>query len=375
VRRIFSAILYIGAALALLLGYTGAVANAKSKGPSLTITIGVPVPLTGSQSDIGQTMLNGAKLAAMQAKGIQVKILPEDTACDPQIGTNAANQLVASHVTIVVGFYCSGAALPATTIFHRANMPVIITGAVDPGITAQGFPQVFRVIGTSQQEGLQAAAFMVHVLHAKTVALVDDNTAYAVGLEKATKAALAKYKGVKVVLVTAITPGTTDFGALISQINNIKPDVMYFTGYFPEGGLIAKQLYASGSKTLMMAGDGNLDPHFIKIAGAKAAARVIFTAEPITSQLPSAKAFIAQYERDFHSAPGPYSVYEYDGVRVAIAAVEAAHSTSPDAIEKALHRLHVEGVTGPISFGPNGQMLRTGYTEMVARDGQFFIRP
>ena len=339
---------------------------------ALTATIGFSLPITGSEASFGNDMRNAGALAASQAKGIKIKIVTEDDACDPQTSVNAANRLVTGKVNMVVGYYCSGAALPASTIYHRSHTPVIFTGALNPQITQQGFPEVFRTIGTSTNEALIASKFIARKLHGKSVALIHDNTAYGKGLADATATALHQFN-IRVALETAVTTGAKDFGATVSRIIAAKPSVTYYTAYYPEGSLLLKQLYEAKYKGTLMAGSGNEDPAFIKIAGEKISEKIIFTSPALTQQIPAAKTFIKQYRSRFGKDPGGYAVFQYDGVRVAIDALKRAHSTDPNKIIAALRATHFRGIAGPIAFNKNGQVKKAGYTELVVRNGQFVL--
>src|SRR5205809_4366394 len=78
--------------------------------------IGLEGPLTGSQSDVGIGMLQGAQLAAEEINaaggvlGRQVEITPIDDAADPTVGVAAANAAIKG-LDGVVGPYNSGVGL------------------------------------------------------------------------------------------------------------------------------------------------------------------------------------------------------------------------------------------------------------------------
>ena len=65
----------------------------------------------------------------------------------------AAQKLVIDGAVGVVGGYCSGAAIPASTIYHRAGLAMITPAATNPKLTAQGFNDLFRTIGRDDEQG------------------------------------------------------------------------------------------------------------------------------------------------------------------------------------------------------------------------------
>src|SRR5471030_309808 len=140
------------AALAAVAALAG-MAPSLVQGQGATIKIGVPVPLSGSSANAGTDIVNGAKLAATKINaaggvlGKQIEIVPEDDACDAQTAVQAAQKLVDAGVVAVAGGYCSSAALPELTTFHRAGIPYVLDASTNPKLTEMGYDNVFRTIG------------------------------------------------------------------------------------------------------------------------------------------------------------------------------------------------------------------------------------
>ena len=132
---------------------------------------------------------------------------------------------------------------------------------------------------------------MVDMLHVHRVAIVHDNTVYAKGLAEATRKALQSYRAVQVVFFDAITPGQKDFTSVPTRIKNDKPGVLYFTGYYAEGRLLAKQFKELQVPGTFMAGNANDEATFSKEAGSGADG-VLITTAPLARFLPHAGQFI-----------------------------------------------------------------------------------
>jgi ABC-type branched-subunit amino acid transport system substrate-binding protein len=344
-----------------------------------TITLGFFAPLSGPYAAAGIDMENGAKLAIANVNkaggvlGQQVSLDAQDSPCNPQVAVQAAQKLVTDGVAAVIGPYCSGDAIPASTIFHRAGIPMVDPAATNPKITAQGFNNIFRVIGSDDQQGAFAAGVIVNRVHARRVALIHDNTVYAKGLATYTQDALQKYPGVKVVLFDAITSGSKDFSSILTRLRTLNPQATYFTGYYADGGLLLKQFVQLGVPGQFMAGDSNNAPQFIQLAGADAPKALITTA-PIAQQLPSAATFVKQFTATYHTGPAAYSAYTYDATAVALSAIKAAKSTSPSAIISALSKTKAfPGITGKISFTATGNRAQINYILLTVRNGKFVI--
>jgi len=341
------------------------------------IKIGVPVPLSGGNAKMGNDISQAATLAVEEwnAKGgvlgRKIEIMAFDDACDAQQSVTAAHKLVDGGVVAVAGGYCSSAAIPASAVYHDAGVAFVADASSNPKLTDQGFENVFRVIGRDDQQGPYAAGFMINALKAKKVAIIHDNTLYAKGLADATKAALEGKPGVQVVFFDAVTPGEKDFSAVLTKVKSLSPDVTYYTGYYPEGGLIAKQFKDLGVSGKFMAGDANNDPTFISEAG-PASEGVFVTSTPLPQDQSSAKSFIDRYKKRWNQDPGPYSALEYDAVNVVINAIKQSGSTDRAAVIKAITATkNYQGATGAINFDKKGDRTSVLYITYIIKGGKF----
>ena len=67
------------------------------------IKIGLLVPLTGKNSEIGQSIIKAARLAINQIDSLSIEIIPKDTASNPKITLRSAEELRALGVKIIIG--------------------------------------------------------------------------------------------------------------------------------------------------------------------------------------------------------------------------------------------------------------------------------
>lgn len=359
------------AATSLLLAACGSSTSPSSS----VIKIGVPVPLSGPYASAGTDIVDGAKLAAanINAKGgvlgQKIVIVPADDACDPQTGVQAAQKLVAQGVVGIAGGYCSSAAIPESGVFHQTNLPFVADASTNPTLTEQGFNDVFRTIGRDDEQGPFAANFIANFLHAKRVVVMDDNTTYAAGLAQNTITALKKY-GVAVDHIV-ITAGQSDYTAALTSAAQFHPQVLYYTGYFTEAGLLVKQAKQLHLSFQFMGGDATNSPVLFQTAGA-AANGMIITTSPLAQFLGGAQGYVTQYTKKFGQAPGPYSVYEYDAVGVLAQAIKNAGSTNAVKIDKALHAIqNYQGATGVIGFNKIGDRTHPAYITIRVENDQF----
>ncbi|MGW2310212.1 branched-chain amino acid ABC transporter substrate-binding protein [Actinomadura luteofluorescens] len=360
----------------LLLVPLAAACGSGGSGGSGAIKIGVPAPLSGDSASAGQDILAAAKVAADEINkaggvdGRKVQIVEADDQCSAQQGAQAAQKLLNSGVVAVAGGYCSGAAVPAIPIYGRRGVPFVMDASTNPSLTDSGKGKVFRTCGRDDNQGLVAAKFMTGPLGAKRIALLHDNTTYAKGLADAA-ANSARQAGGQVVYENALQPGQSDYGPVLTKIASTRPDVLYFTGYFAEAGLLMKQRKQLGLRFTLMGGDATTDSTVLKTAGT-AAGGYIATTAPLAKDLPAAAAFVSAYKAANHADPGPFSVYEYDAVKVVAKAIDDAGSTRGAAITEALHKIKgFPGITGPITFDAKGDRTDPLYITVQVQGGAF----
>ncbi len=368
-RRVFAAFVV----LALLVPLTALGAGAQGA----TIKIGVPVPLSGDNAKMGDDIAKAATLAAEEsnAKGgvlsKKIEIVSFDDACDAQQSVTAAHKLLDAGVVAVAGGYCSSAAIPASAVYHDAEVAFVADASSNPKLTDQGFENVFRVIGRDDQQGPYAAGFMAKTLKAKRIAIIHDNTAYAKGLADATRVGAHAIPGTEVIFFDAVTPKEKDFSAILTKVKSLKPDVTYYTGYYPEGGLIAKQFKDLRVSGKFMAGDANNDPTFISEAG-PASEGVFVTSTPLPQDQSTAKSFIDRYKKRWNQDPGPYSALEYDAVNVVLNAIKTSGNADHAKLIKAIAATkNYQGATGKINFDKKGDRTSVLYITYIIKGGKF----
>ena len=361
------------AAMVLAIGLAAPLARAQD-----TLKIGVLAPLSGSYEDAGIDIVNGAKLAVEQINasggvlGKKLELIPQDDACNPDQAAKAATQLAATGAVAVDGGYCSSAALPELRVMHDERIPYVLDASAFPELTEHGWPNAFRTIGRTDAQGVLAANLLKSALHVKRAAVMNDGTTYAQGLARSTVAAL-KAEGVEVVYDNAISPGQQDYRDVVRTVSDLKPDVLYYTGYYTEAAVLARDLRSLNSGIKYFMGNGTADRTLID-KGGPAVEGMIVTTSPLPQFLNNARAreFIAAYREAYSREPGPYSVYEYDAVGVTAQAIKDAKSAKPDDIAEALHALkRYKGATGDIAFDRKGDRIKAAFMAVTIRNGRF----
>jgi branched-chain amino acid transport system substrate-binding protein len=324
-------------------------------------------------------MANGAQLAVDEINeaggvldGRMLELEIADGACDAQQAVASANKLVSSGVVVSVGGYCSGATLPTLPIFDKAGVPMIIPAANSQDLVNEGLKSVFLINGTGLQQSTAALDFIKSQGYA-TVALVDDNTSYSVDITTETESQITEDGSAEVVLNTSVNAGESDYSSVVREITGSGAEVIYWTGYYQEGGLIIDQLKKAGYEGDIVVADGSADSTLAEIAGASAEG-VFATMTPTPNTIEGAESWIADFEAAFGEEPKPYSTQSYDAVRLAAAAFEDAGSTETDAVIAALEAIDgFDAFSGPLSFTPEHTLASGGFVILVMKDADFVL--
>jgi branched-chain amino acid transport system substrate-binding protein len=336
--------------------------NASNSGP---INVGITGPFTGPYADPGIAIRNAGELAiadinaAGGVNGRQLKAFNADDACDAQQGVQAAQKLLTQKIIAIVGGYCSGASIPESDTLHRnGDLPFITAASSNPKFTDQGYDNVFRMVSRDDAEAPADVSFMQQWLKASKIAIMHDNTTYAKGVADSAKQS-AEAAGMTVTYFDAITPGQKDYTAALVKVGTGHPDVLFYTGYYPEFGLLAKE-YVSLSPSYKLNGDSACaDPSVIKVAGtAVTNAGITINTLPTTQFIHNAKndKFTSAYKAKYGQDPGDYSSYEYDGMMALAAALKAnGGKTDATSLNPAIHAVSIaDGITGNIAFDNKG---------------------
>ncbi|HEU0204932.1 MAG TPA: branched-chain amino acid ABC transporter substrate-binding protein [Burkholderiaceae bacterium] len=352
---------------------------AKAEAQAEVIRIGHVAPLTGGIAHLGKDNENGARLAVDEinaAGGLKVgdktyklELLAEDDKADPKEGTLAAQKLVDSKVVAVVGHLNSGTTIPASKIYADANVPQISPSATNPKYTEQGFKTAFRVLANDNQQGSVLANYAAAEMKAKSIAIIDDRTAYGQGLADVVEK-VAKEKGIKVVAREFATDKTTDFNAILTKIRAAKPDVVMYGGMDATAGPMAKQMKQLGIKARLLAGDGVCSPEFIKLAGDAAGNLTCSMAGEAIEKLAKGADFVAKYKAKFNTDVQLYAPYSFDAVHVIAEAIKRAGSVEPAKITAAMPATNYSGVTGQITFDEKGDIKGGAISMFQVKDGK-----
>lgn len=347
-----------------------------------TIKIGLMAPLTGAWASEGQDMKQIVDLLAEEVNaaggvlGMPIELIVEDDGGDPKTAALAAQKLSTQDIVAVIGTYGSSITEASQNIYDEEQIIQVANGSTAVRLTEKGLQYFFRTATRDDEQGRVAANTML-AKGWKKVAILHDNTTYAKGLAEETKALLEGQA--EIVFYDALTSGERDYTAILTKLKTAEPDGVFFTGYYPEGGLLLRQKQEMGWNAPFLGGDATNNPDLLKIAG-DAAEGFYFLSPPVPQDLPynKAKAFLESYAAKYDGA-APSSIWAVlagDAFLVIAGAIEGAGTADSDKVADYLHNEMKDfpGLTGMLSFNEKGDRVGELYKVYQVQGGEFVLQ-
>lgn len=348
-------------------------------GGDTTVVIGVDAPLTGDLSALGLGIRNSVDLAVRQAnekkyvKGVTFKIEALDDQAQASSGQQNATKLTANKDVLgVVGPLNSSVSESMQKVFDDAKLVQISPANTSPSLSqgpkwatgekVRTYKSYFRTATTDAIQGPFAAQYLFNKAGKKKVFIIDDKKTYGAGLAGTFKGEFTKLGGA-VAGEGHIDPESKDFSAIVTQVKSSGADVVYYGGEYPAAGPLSKQIKASGTNIPLVGGDGIYDKKFVELAGEGAVGDLSTSVGAPVESLPSAKEFVANYEKAGFKEPfAAYGGYSYDSAWAIIEGIKAVVDGNggklpTDARAKvldAVQKVSFDGVTGKVSFDEFG---------------------
>ncbi len=261
---------------------------------------------------------------------------------------------------------CSGSAITeaAQGIFDDEGILQIATGSTSIRLSEKGMPLFFRTCPRDDDQG-RVLSSKVLGMGMKKFAILHDNSAYAKGLAEECKGHLEAAKA-EIVFYDAITAGDQDFTTSLASMKTAAPDMIIFTGYYPEAAMLLRQKQDMGWNVPMIGGDATNNTALIEISGTRAAEGFMFISPPGPQDLTDVigKQFMDDFKRYYGSMPtSVWSIMAGDAFMVLVEALRHVDEVTSSNIGRYLHNSlrDFPGFTGAISFNAKGDRMGDVY--------------
>lgn len=338
------------------------------------ITIGYSTALTGPVALGGEQLKRGAERAVADinaaggVNGEKLVLSINDDVCDPKQAVTVANKIASSGIKFASGFYCSSSTIPASKVYMEEGVLMVVAGASNPKLTDESKDLVFRCYGRDDNQGAYDADYILKHYPGKKIALINDKSAWGVGLSEEVRKGLNK-AGVKEILFDSYTTGERDYSAIISKIKQRSADVLLLAGFPTEAGLIVRQMKEQGLTTQVIVGDALTSDQFWLIAGDRAEGTLMsFTVDPRKN--PQAKDVVAAFRKDGYEPEGD-TLFAYAAIQTLAEGIKRAGKTDPIKVADALRQSPVKTIVGTITYDAKGDAGGIRYTMYRWHNGTY----
>ena len=348
----------------------------KPKSEPIQAKIGVISIITGQGAAYGEAITNGIKLALdeVNAKGeVLIDLKVEDSSGKQEQALAAAQKLINSEkVVAIIGPTLSNEMMAAGPEANASGVPIMGTSTTAKGITQIG-KFVFRNALPESQAIPAAVGQAVQKYNIKKVALLYGNDdAFTKSGFDTMKEVAGKLK-LEIVTIQEFQKGQADYKAQLTKITSLKPDAVFCSALYNEGGVILAQARKMGLKVPFVGGNGFNSPKVIEIA--KDAAEGLIVATPWFGEKndPKVKAFVAKYEKAYGKKPDQFAAQAYDAFYIITNALKAAGTADRAKLRDSLAATkNFQGVLGNFSFDAERDVVMEPIV-LVIKGGKFQI--
>lgn len=334
------------------------------------IRIGVNQPLTGAVAASGNYVTDGARIAAEEINasggllGKKVELVIEDNKSNPKEAVAVAEKLIVrDKVPAMMGAWSSTYTLAVMPKLMEYGVPMVVETSSSGKITTSGNPWIFRISPTSEMEA-KAFAKLAPKFDIKKASFLVVNNDWGLGAGQKFRSEIEAL-GIGIGVTETMDAKATDLSAQLAAIKAAGGDTLFVTTSVEQLTLVLKQAVEQqlGMRIITTGGSSSPD-QLIAQAGtaAEGSQHIVFFAPWFPEMAPNpavATGFVEAWKKkDFNFAGVSDGFRGYDGIMTIKAGIEAAGSTDPEAIRKALWNVKVPGVNGNIEFvaqGPKGK--------------------
>ena len=329
------------------------------------------------------TYPNGAELAVTEINqssglfGMQVELIGHiNTEAILDTSVQLAESLIVDDgIVALIGPNRSSHAAVVGPVAQKYRIPMVTTTATNPNVTQAG-DFVFMASFTDSFQGAVMAQFAKMELGISTAALLTrSGDLYTEGISEFFATNFNSLGG-NVAIHAFYEGGMTDFTEQLTQIAEMKPDVLFAAGFAQDIVNITQQaraiplLNANGDPTVFLGAD-SWDSELVfgdenaEVEGSYFSGHF----SPDTNE-PLARAFVDTYESIYESTPTGGVAVSYDAVKLLFEAIERAGSLDPDDIRDQLAATeNYIGATSIASYNENRHPTKSAVIFTI-KDGE-----
>lgn len=348
--------------------YPFGIARAESR----KLKVGVLLPRSSFQAQIGQSCQKGADLAPAVIKqllGVDIELMNADTESNVNTARARAERLIDEGANVLVGAFDSGQTLAIAQVAEQRGVPLVINQAAAPQITEQGYKFVFRNFPNAidlTRNGLSLIGDLFKATNTapRTAVYMHVNATFGEAMTRGINALMPQMP-FKIVESIGYDPAARDLSVEVSKAKATNADFLMLVGLVNDSIIIRREMVKQRWHPMGLIGPGSPglnEEQFSKSLGKYA--------NYVIDNLPwyNPKGALTNIVQTAFKKLNPKDNFAYDGINVgytfeamliAADAFKRAGSDNPKQLADAIRQTNIiERVClgGPIKFDAKGQV-------------------
>lgn len=330
----------------------GAAGHAATSPAACGYKIAFVGPLSGPIAGLGGDMKNAVTLAvdtyAAKHPGCAVSLVAIDSKGNATTAANLIGPIVNDdRILGVVGPLLSSEVTAVGESLNRGRLAMISPSATRANLNTGAWDVFHRTTPDDNAEGEAAGRVIQAVLRSRRVFVVNDNSAYGIGLAAKARQTL----GGGVVGSATLTEGVPSVAA---KIKTSRATAVFVGGPADKAGTLLKEMRARGITATMIGGDAINAEALVNAAGPANAEGTLLVCSCIDASGLD-QSFVRSYQSRFGSPPGVYAGPAYDATTIFLTGLTAGVSDRA-AMLRHVHQYRGDGVAGSYRFTSNGDL-------------------
>lgn len=265
----------------------------------------------------------------------------------------------------VIGPASAGQANVALPLLDKAGVVAISPTLSDDAVGTGGYRVFHRVVASSEDDTMAAVHWLTATAATSRVFVVDDNAQ-----ETVTNAQLAKrLLGTALVGSASVGDPNGNQTGVLAAIQASGANAIYYSGFRETFGALVPRIRANLPQITIVGAHWVADG----LTAGPQAAPPTHTFVTVDSTAPGQAAgdFAAQFQTKYNTPVGYYGPEGYDATNILLAGVLAKQTTRTQMLGW-VNSFRGQGITGPLSFKPNGNRANATVVLTRVSNNQFY---
>ncbi len=339
-----------------------------------TLKVGVLLPKSGYQAQIGQSCQRGVELAPEMLRElgykVDLQIVNADTETNVDVARSRAERLIAEGAQVLIGAFDSGQTTAIAQVTEQHSVPFVINIGAAPQITEQGYKFVVRNFPTAPQliaRGLGRIKELIAVTGTvpKTAVYMHVNDTFGMSVKGAIDKIVPTMDfPFKIVEAIAYDPAAKDLSVEVAKAKATQADMMLVTTRINDAILLVRELVKQRWSPMGIVSPGSpgmYEQGFYSALG-KYSDYCISNVPWFNPKAEMTQQIIAAFKKRYPNDPTDPHIFNvgftFEALLVVADAFTRAKTTNNLELMAALRATKIEKhimVGGPIQFNAKGQ--------------------